>query len=67
MRPSNGRIYWQTLSPLWYQRAVDRHLKADHGTDSGALLAENVVSAAQRAGYSPLECASWLARVDGLS
>lgn len=61
------------LAPTWtraprsdYFTAVDFLLQRRFGTTVAERLAEGVVTAAWRAGYSPRECVEWLAEVDGL-
>ena len=50
-----------------YAQDVDVLLEHRYGMTIAVLFADNVVEAARRAGYSPTECADWLAEVDGLT
>lgn len=49
-----------------YAKAVDFLLERCYGTTIAARFAERWVEAARHAGYSPSECADWLAEVEGL-
>lgn len=57
---------WRNVAHEIYFAAVDRWLEVRFGVTVAERLAWTVVRAAREAGYSPLECAEWLAQVDRL-
>ncbi|MCP5059141.1 MAG: hypothetical protein GY937_20745 [bacterium] len=57
---------WTRAARADYFASVDFLLQLRFRTSVAERLAESVVTAAWRAGFSPRECVEWLAAVDGL-